>query len=66
MKADKLVGFTNLDGHSPRDVAKFFVDLLPALCDHLEATSAYFQVSKHFAPVNISTISGKYFYVDPA
>jgi len=40
---DKLVGFSNLSRYSSKEVAKYVVDLLPALCEHLEATSAFFQ-----------------------
>ncbi|XP_076469253.1 Fanconi anemia group D2 protein-like isoform X2 [Babylonia areolata] len=35
--------FSNLDQQKPQQVAVFMVDLLPALCTHLEATSAFFQ-----------------------
>ena len=44
VKRDKLVGFSNLSRQSPQCVATFVVKLLPALCEHLEATSAFFQV----------------------
>ncbi|KAK7101914.1 hypothetical protein V1264_020222 [Littorina saxatilis] len=35
--------FSNLDQQKPHQVARFAVDLLPALSTHLEATSAFFQ-----------------------
>ncbi|XP_044183012.1 Fanconi anemia group D2 protein-like isoform X2 [Acropora millepora] len=43
VRHDKLVGFSNLSRYSSKDVATFVVDLLPSLCEHLEATSAFFQ-----------------------
>ncbi|KAK2547498.1 Fanconi anemia group D2 protein [Acropora cervicornis] len=43
VRHDKLVGFSNLSRYSSKEVATFVVDLLPSLCEHLEATSAFFQ-----------------------
>ncbi|XP_061778669.1 Fanconi anemia group D2 protein isoform X3 [Nerophis ophidion] len=43
VKADKNVGFSHLQQKSPKDVATFFVQLLPALCLHLENCHNYFQ-----------------------
>ncbi|KAL9960552.1 hypothetical protein ACROYT_G034027 [Oculina patagonica] len=43
VRQDKLVGFSNLSRYSSKGVAKYAVDLLPALCEHLEASSAFFQ-----------------------
>ena len=44
VRQDKLVGFSNLSRYSSKEVAKYVVELLPSLCEHLEATSAFFQV----------------------
>ena len=44
VRQDKLVGFSNLSRYSSKEVAKYAVELLPCLCEHLEATSAFFQV----------------------
>ncbi|XP_022805734.1 Fanconi anemia group D2 protein-like [Stylophora pistillata] len=43
VRQDKLVGFSNLSRHPAKEVAKYVVELLPVLCEHLEATSAFFQ-----------------------
>jgi len=43
VRQDKLVGFSNLSRYSPKEVAKYAVELLPSLCEHLEAASAFFQ-----------------------
>ncbi|XP_061910230.1 Fanconi anemia group D2 protein isoform X4 [Entelurus aequoreus] len=43
VKADKNVGFSHLQQTSPKDVAAFCVQLLPALCLHLENCHNYFQ-----------------------
>lgn len=54
VRHDKLVGFSNLSRYSSKEVATFVVDLLPSLCEHLEATSAFFQVfaaADDFIPV---------------
>ena len=52
IRQEKLVGFSNLSQHSSKEVAKFTVDLLPALCEHLETTSAFFQV-RHYLVIII-------------
>jgi len=44
-KGEKSVGFAGLDVLSPLQVATNAVKLMPALCNHLEAASAFFQVS---------------------
>ena len=44
VRQDKLVGFSNLSRYASKEVAKYAVELLPCLCEHLEATSAFFQV----------------------
>ena len=44
VRQDKLVGFSNLSRYPSKEVAKYVVELLPSLCEHLEATSAFFQV----------------------
>lgn len=43
VRQDKLVGFSNLSRYASKEVAKYAVELLPCLCEHLEATSAFFQ-----------------------
>ena len=43
-KSDKRIGFSHLDELSPGQVALRVVKLLPAVCDHLEGTSGFFQV----------------------
>ncbi|KAL4226050.1 Fanconi anemia group D2 protein [Mactra antiquata] len=43
VKGEKKVGFSNLDRFSPLQVATNIVKLLPALCDHLESASGFFQ-----------------------
>ena len=40
----KNLGFSNLDQLTPVIIVNKMVDLLPALCDHLEGTNAFFQV----------------------
>nr|XP_032827661.1 Fanconi anemia group D2 protein isoform X2 [Petromyzon marinus] len=45
-KADQDVGFANLMQHSPRQIASHAVHLLASLCDHLEGTHNYFQMSQ--------------------
>ena len=45
MKGDKKIGFSNLDQLTPLEVATKVVKLLPALCNHLEGASGFFQVS---------------------
>ena len=40
------VGFSHLDEQSSEKVAKTLTELLPTLCNHLESTSAFFQVSQ--------------------
>lgn len=42
-KADRKVGFTLLDLCTPAEVARHAVDLLPCLCDHVEAACCFFQ-----------------------
>nr|XP_054752442.1 Fanconi anemia group D2 protein-like [Lytechinus pictus] len=42
-KWDKTIGFSHLDQLSPKQVAKKAVKMLPLLCQHLEATSGFFQ-----------------------
>lgn len=44
VRQDKLVGFSNLSRYPAKEVAKYVVELLPVLCEHLEATSGFFQV----------------------
>ncbi|XP_060605548.1 Fanconi anemia group D2 protein-like [Ruditapes philippinarum] len=43
VKAEKKVGFSNLDQLTPLEVATKVVKLLPALCNHLEGASGFFQ-----------------------
>lgn len=43
VRQDKLVGFSNLSRYPAKEVAKYVVELLPVLCEHLEATSGFFQ-----------------------
>ena len=45
VRQDKLVGFSNLSRYPAKEVAKYVVELLPVLCEHLEATSGFFQVN---------------------
>ncbi|XP_054640735.1 Fanconi anemia group D2 protein isoform X2 [Dunckerocampus dactyliophorus] len=42
-RADKSVGFSHLQQKSPKEVAAFSVQLLPALCSHLENCHNHFQ-----------------------
>ncbi|XP_070557572.1 Fanconi anemia group D2 protein-like isoform X2 [Ptychodera flava] len=42
-KTDKNTGFSHLDQYSSVDIAKKTIKLLPALCDHLESASGFFQ-----------------------
>ncbi|XP_077977229.1 Fanconi anemia group D2 protein-like [Glandiceps talaboti] len=42
-KGDKNTGFSHLDHHSPVEIAKRAVKLLPSMCDHLESASGFFQ-----------------------
>nr|XP_057911757.1 Fanconi anemia group D2 protein [Doryrhamphus excisus] len=42
-RADRSVGFSHLQQKSPKDVATFCVQLLPALCSHLENCHNRFQ-----------------------
>ena len=42
-KSNKGAGHAHLEQYSQKQVAKKALKLLPSLCDHLEATSAYFQ-----------------------
>uniref|UniRef100_A0A3B3ZMP0 Uncharacterized protein n=1 Tax=Periophthalmus magnuspinnatus TaxID=409849 RepID=A0A3B3ZMP0_9GOBI len=42
-KVDKSVGFSHLQQKSPKDIASCCVQLLPALCSHLENCHNYFQ-----------------------
>ena len=44
VKGDKKIGFSNLDQLTPLEVASKVVKLLPALCNHLEGASGFFQV----------------------
>ena len=44
-KGDKTAGFSHLEEQSARHIAKMAVGLLPALCDHLQGASAFFQVN---------------------
>ena len=44
VRQDKLVGFSNLSRYPAKEVSKYVVELLPVLCEHLEATSGFFQV----------------------
>lgn len=43
-KSDKNVGFSHLDQCTPKFIAKKVIKLLPALCEHLERSSGFFQV----------------------
>ncbi|XP_052781994.1 Fanconi anemia group D2 protein-like isoform X2 [Mya arenaria] len=43
VKGEKKVGFSGLDVLSPLQVATNAVKLMPALCNHLEAASGFFQ-----------------------
>ncbi|XP_076105835.1 Fanconi anemia group D2 protein-like [Mytilus galloprovincialis] len=42
-KTDKNIGFSHIDQLTPKEVATKAVKLLPALCNHLEAASGFFQ-----------------------
>ncbi|XP_019736648.1 Fanconi anemia group D2 protein isoform X3 [Hippocampus comes] len=42
-RADKSIGFSHLQQKSPKDVASFCVQMLPALCSHLENCHNHFQ-----------------------
>ncbi|XP_055999179.1 Fanconi anemia group D2 protein-like isoform X3 [Ostrea edulis] len=42
-KSDKNVGFSHLDQCTPKFIVKKVVKLLPALCEHLESSSGFFQ-----------------------
>ncbi|XP_069563483.1 Fanconi anemia group D2 protein [Brachyistius frenatus] len=42
-RADKSIGFSHLQQRSPKDVASCSVQLLPALCSHLENCHNHFQ-----------------------
>lgn len=42
-KSDKNVGFSHLDQCTPKFIAKKVIKLLPALCEHLESSSGFFQ-----------------------
>lgn len=42
-KSDKNVGFSHLDQCTPKFIAKKVIKLLPALCEHLERSSGFFQ-----------------------
>ena len=44
-KGDKKIGFSNLDQLSALEIATNAVKLLPALCNHLESASGFFQVT---------------------
>ncbi|XP_058844694.1 Fanconi anemia group D2 protein-like [Acipenser ruthenus] len=44
VKADKNVGFSHLQQKSPSEIASCCIQLLPALCNHLENTHNFFQV----------------------
>uniref|UniRef100_A0A3P8UR59 FA complementation group D2 n=1 Tax=Cynoglossus semilaevis TaxID=244447 RepID=A0A3P8UR59_CYNSE len=43
LKSDKSVGFSHLQQRSSKDIAAFCVQLLPALCAHLENCHNHFQ-----------------------
>lgn len=43
-RVDKSVGFSHLQQRSSKDVASCCVQLLPALCTHLENCHNHFQV----------------------
>ncbi|XP_049590739.1 Fanconi anemia group D2 protein [Syngnathus scovelli] len=43
VRADKSIGFSHLQQMSPKDVASFCVQMLPALCSHLENCHNHFQ-----------------------
>ncbi|KAM8913890.1 Fanconi anemia group D2 protein isoform 2-T6 [Spinachia spinachia] len=42
-RADKSLGFSHLQQRSPKDIASYCVQLLPALCSHLENCHNHFQ-----------------------
>ncbi|CAH1266603.1 FANCD2 [Branchiostoma lanceolatum] len=42
-KSERNYGFSHLDQYTAQEVAEQVVQLLPALCDHLESTCTYFQ-----------------------
>ncbi|KAF7659435.1 hypothetical protein LDENG_00298030 [Lucifuga dentata] len=42
-RADKSMGFSHLQQRSPKDIASWCVQLLPALCSHLENCHNHFQ-----------------------
>ncbi|XP_061543454.1 Fanconi anemia group D2 protein isoform X1 [Phycodurus eques] len=42
-RADKTMGFSHLQQKSPKDVASFCIQMLPALCSHLESCHNHFQ-----------------------
>ena len=44
-KSDKNVGFSHLDNLTSNQIALRVIGLLPSLCEHLEATSGFFQVN---------------------
>ncbi|XP_047439463.1 Fanconi anemia group D2 protein isoform X2 [Mugil cephalus] len=44
VRADKSVGFSHLQQRSAKDIASFCVQLLPALCSHLENCHNHFQI----------------------
>jgi len=49
-KLEKSVGFRNIEQLGPLEVVRRTVELLPALCQHFESTSAFFQVC--FDPID--------------
>uniref|UniRef100_A0A3B3DFM1 FA complementation group D2 n=1 Tax=Oryzias melastigma TaxID=30732 RepID=A0A3B3DFM1_ORYME len=46
-RADRSVGFSHLQQRSSKDIASYCVQLLPALCTHLENCHNHFQVRKN-------------------
>lgn len=47
VRTDKSVGFSHLQQRSSKDIAACCVQLLPALCSHLENCHNHFQVRNH-------------------
>ncbi|XP_061689919.1 Fanconi anemia group D2 protein isoform X2 [Syngnathoides biaculeatus] len=42
-RADKSIGFSHLQQKSPKDIASFCIQMLPALCSHLESCHNHLQ-----------------------
>lgn len=52
-RSDKSVGFSHLQQKSSKEVATFCVQLLPALCSHLENCHNHFQVQTQQAAFHL-------------